>query len=157
MPATSIRDFTAFYALSISSNGGYQTVYGLGGYGDDVDIAMIDNGFSDKRLYQVLYCNAEDPGDVSASNRLGETASFYGVTQRASGAVTFRANGIADAAGPQAQSPGVDGFTESITYLGGDGGEVLNGGLGEFILYNRALSPAEIAQVEAYLAARWGL
>jgi len=43
------------------------------------------------------------------------------------------------------------------TYVGGNGGEVLNGGIGELIDYGSTLTDAQVASVVKYLMTKWGI
>jgi hypothetical protein len=70
-----------------------------------------------------------------------------------SGAFAFRVARAASSSGSHAAS-----VTAGCTSIGAQAGaSPLLGDLGEKIIYNRVLSPTEIATVEAYLLAKWGV
>ena len=100
--------------------------------------------------------------DVSSTSALS-TDTPYLLVGRRSGSSTnwslsLRKNGSADGSttsGNNAQT--FDGCALAVGRIGGYGGFYLPGDVMECRVYNVALSPSEIAAVEAYLNAKWGI
>lgn len=72
----------------------------------------------------------------------------------ATGAFAFRIARAAQGSGSNAQS--ITASTSSIGYTPSVG-QYVGGSIAEIIVYDRVLSPTEIAAVEAYLLAKWGV
>lgn len=99
----------------------------------------------------------------TASIGTGTTAMTTGVWKQSNvtydsstGAYAFRQSSAANGSGTN-----IKPITQNSTVIGyngvGGGGEFLNGKLAELIVYNRVLTGPEIASVEAYLLAKWGV
>lgn len=101
------------------------------------------------------FCNSTRPEVVTSSvlantlycSAMRHTGTQY--TYRLNGAVTY------NAAGTFSASNGLQSLFANVA--GGILGERFPGRLYEVVLLNRALSDSEIEQMEAYLAAKWGV
>lgn len=71
------------------------------------------------------------------------------------GAYAFRKAQAADGSGTNVL--GISALTNSFGWNSGNNSEDAKGDMAEFIVYQRVLTPTEIANVEAYLFAKWGV
>lgn len=96
-------------------------------------------------------------GDVAA----GELASMAGVFDYQAGELTLFVNGEAQTSVDSFQTPGNTSDTDSLNIrIGADAALNMprgfyNGQIAELIVYDRALSATELADVEAYIAQKW--
>lgn len=99
--------------------------------------------------------------DITGSTSLIGAAHLVAVVQDAPGSgASLRVDGSQEASVASYTDPGVLNLTTAaLGYLvrGGSDIQPFDGGICELLVYQRTLSGAEIGQVEAYLAAKWGV
>lgn len=135
-----------------TESGATATVVGLG---EGVDVNRFSISFN-SNAGEVIFRNDAGAGSVVTST--GNTNTSYGVLTGSFNGTTglsVSVNGAtATTSTTGAASSGVD-----RAYIGSRTGTslFLTGGIAEILIYNRALSAAEIRQVEVYLANKWGI
>jgi hypothetical protein len=91
-------------------------------------------------------------GTVLASSTVILDANFIGTAQFNGVLSLSRVNGVQVATGDVGSRPENGNF-----FLGSSNSKWLDGPIGEYLRYSRVLSTSEIAQVETYLSAKWGI
>jgi len=145
------HSFFAVYKLSTTS-GGYNTVYGLGPFGDDLDFWEVGGVIG---TYGSWPHGASSTLQVKANKPTLATHLFDGLP--GSYQASFRVNGNPD---PDSvwSTNGVGAISAPKTFIGGDdSNEMFHGAIAEIVFFNRLLSAAEINQVENYLIRKWAI
>jgi len=122
------------------------------GGGDGLQInagfrVLVDSAGSNFTAFQV-------PGIATHAIPVAIYSTVYG-----SSAMSLRANGAAVSGSVTGTIPATTAAGSPTLHIGSNIGanQFLNGPIAEYIIYNRNLTPSELARVEAYLAAKWGI
>lgn len=137
----SYRSGAGFFSALGSASGGYSNV------------EFVNSGSVN---YAAFYSTA---GRIAGDAPTSETIGAWNIQQMrrsgaAAGNLTFRKNGGSATANNGAT---IDGIGNGSHTLGAYGASGYVGDFGEALIYGRALSDAEIEQVEGYLAHKWNL
>lgn len=151
LPFTSFSAFTVFTVVKPTSFNSFGTIYALGAFGDELDIA------SDNIPRLITYmANDAITSEGESVAILTANTNYYFVNKFNGTLATWRINGADDAAVVTMHNGTPITIGTSATFVGGDTfGEAFDGAIGEIIVYNRLLSEIEIGQVEAYIVGRW--
>ena len=105
--------------------------------------------------------NNKESGRLAAADKPTGAALWTASGSFGKHAQFLRKNGnlLASDAGPTASASGSYPLAlgETVSAQGGTASYPFSGQIGEVVVYNRALSSAESAEVEGYLACKWGL
>lgn len=94
-------------------------------------------------------------GESSVAAPLAAWTQFNTVYSQSTGAWAFRISQAAAGSGTNALT--ISAFSDSIGWDDASGTQDMTGRVAEMIVYNRALSGAEILAIEAYLHTKWGV
>lgn len=142
------KPFTAVAVISVSSLAAGRTIFGSGVASTGFQWRINTTGTQQLNEQSVA-------GIGTSSTALAVNIPYLiGVTYSPTGAYAFRRNGAADGSGTTNRSPAAG--TVAVGALAANS-EPFLGDIGAFLLYNRVLTATELDNVEAYLAARYGI
>lgn len=116
---------------------------------------LVMNGTFRVQVTNTPFDSYVPPGSLSSAMPLGIYSAVY-----ANSATSLRQNGVGVALSSTSGTiPATTAAGTPTLHIGSNIGvnQFLNGPIAEYIIYNRALSAAELTAVEAYLKKKWGL
>lgn len=139
-------NFTIFFVSKTTSLGGFQCFFSNGSAGSGYAYFLVGN------VRNPLYPPV-DPACADTTNNYVDDVFEIKCLKRTSGTATFRINGSDHTLTNATSSPLA--VLSQFTLFHRSDGSISRPKVGEILLYDAALTAQQIADVEAYLNARW--